>query len=211
MAVRHVESIIRMSEAHAMMHLRESARCPRPRDARPRPIVPCATSHAPRCAAPRAGQTALAWRARSLIPSPPPSHPLSSIAQVNDEDVNVAIGVMLRSFIATQKQALQKQLAKKFSKYTNYQRDFNHLLLDALRALLRDQIAHDAAMQQMRGAASQHSGAGASEEVEVEVAQLEGKARDLGVLDLQPFLDSALFAANGFSVDAARGKISHPR
>lgn len=129
---------------------------------------------------------------------------------MNDEDVNVAIGVMLRSFIATQKQALQKQLAKKFSKYTNYQRDFNHLLLDALRALLREKIAHDSVMEKhFRGGGSQ--GAAAPETVEVDLAQLEAKARDLGVLDLQPFLDSALFQANGFSVDAGRAKIAHLR
>ena len=41
--------------------------------------------------------------------------------QVNDEDVNAAVAVMLRSFIATQKQAVQRPLQKKFHKYTSFQ------------------------------------------------------------------------------------------
>ena len=55
MAVRHIESIIRMSEAHAAMHLRE---------------------------------------------------------QVVDADVDVAISVMIKSFVATQKFGVQKALQK---------------------------------------------------------------------------------------------------
>ena len=145
MAVRHIESIIRMSEAHAAMHLRE---------------------------------------------------------YVNDDDVNAAVSVMIKSFIGTQKHGVQKQLQKRFSRYTNYQRDYNHLLLDALRTLLRETLHYEQVMG---------SRVAAEEPIRMRVRHLEDKARELGILDLQPFYDSELFRDNHFSMRAAEGCILHPR
>lgn len=144
-AVRHIESIIRMSEAHSAMHLRES---------------------------------------------------------VNDDDVNAAVSVMIKSFIGTQKFGVQKHLQKRFSRYTNYQRDYNHLLLDALRTLLRETLHYEQVMSVKPSA---------EEPIKLRVRHLEERAREYGILDLQPFYDSELFRDNHFTLSTAEGVVLHPR
>lgn len=83
--VRHIESIIRISEAHARMHLRE---------------------------------------------------------YVNENDVNMAIRVVIESFIDTQKFSVTKTMRKNFAKYLTYRRDHNELLLFLLKQLINDQLAY---------------------------------------------------------------------
>lgn len=136
-AVRHIESIIRLSEAHAAMHLRP---------------------------------------------------------QVNDEDVNTAVSVMVRSFVATQKHGVQRLLQKKFSRYTNTNaaRDHNALLLDATRLLLRESIQYKLLM-----GARQPS----NDPVIIRLRHLEERGRDLQIFDLQPFICSNVFTAAGFCLN----------
>ena len=81
--VRHVESIIRMSEARAKMHLRD---------------------------------------------------------QVRADDVDVAIRVMLSSFIGSQKYAAQRQLRRAFSRYVLAARDSTELLLYQLGRLSQEKV-----------------------------------------------------------------------
>ena len=76
--VRHIESMIRIAEAHAKMHLRE---------------------------------------------------------YVHEDDVNMAIRVMLESFIDTQKYSVMKTMKRSFSRYLAFKRDNNELLLFVLRQL----------------------------------------------------------------------------
>merc|ERR1712223_2150358 len=76
--VRHIESMIRMAEAHAKMHLREFVR---------------------------------------------------------DDDVHMAIRVMLESFIDTQKYSVMKNMKRNFNRSLAYKRDNNELLLFILRGL----------------------------------------------------------------------------
>ena len=146
-AVRHIESIIRMSEAHSAMHLRDF---------------------------------------------------------VSDEDVNVAVSVMIKSFISTQKFGVQKHLAKKFARYTNYQRDFNGLVLDALRTLLRETLHYESVMGTV---------VDAEQPVRLRCAHLEERAREFGVLDLTSFYDSALFRENRFCLSREEGNayVLYPR
>ena len=80
-AVRHLESTIRMAEARARMRLSES---------------------------------------------------------VSPEDIDHAISVMLDSFIGTQKQSVQKSLKKKFARYAHFHRDFDSLLMEILRGIVRE-------------------------------------------------------------------------
>merc|ERR1712079_512677 len=79
--VRHIESMIRMAEANAKMHLREF---------------------------------------------------------VHEDDVNMAIRVMLESFIDTQKFSVMKAMRRNFSRYLSYKRDNNEILLFILRQLTQD-------------------------------------------------------------------------
>merc|ERR1712061_630810 len=76
--VRHIESMIRIAEANAKMHLREF---------------------------------------------------------VHEDDVNMAIRVMLESFIDTQKFSVMKAMKRNFARYLSFKRDNNELLLFILRNL----------------------------------------------------------------------------
>ncbi|XP_031698037.1 DNA replication licensing factor MCM2-like, partial [Anarrhichthys ocellatus] len=83
--VRHIESMIRMAEAHAKMHLRD---------------------------------------------------------YVLEDDVNMAIRVMLESFIDTQKFSVMRSMRKTFSRYLAFRRDNNELLLFILKQLVSEQVSY---------------------------------------------------------------------
>ncbi len=80
-AVRHLESIVRMAEASARMHLRD---------------------------------------------------------HVRRDDVDLAIKVVLESFIQAQKVSVRKTLQKSFRKYVSYGEDCNLLLMHHLQNLILD-------------------------------------------------------------------------
>jgi DNA replication licensing factor MCM2 len=155
-AVRHVESIIRMSEARASMRLSE---------------------------------------------------------HVSSEDIDAAIAVMLQSFIGTQKLSVQKALGKKFARYTHFHRDYDQLLLNILRDIVREMNYWDSV-----GAGTANntaSGGGANSESQqggtttVRCKLLEDKAREYGVEDLTRFYGSPAFASARFTHDAERNVIVH--
>lgn len=81
--VRHIESIIRMSEAHARLHLRE---------------------------------------------------------YVQEEDVNMAVRMMLESFVETQKYSVMKTMRQVFQRYLLFKKDHSELLFYILRQLAQDQL-----------------------------------------------------------------------
>jgi DNA replication licensing factor MCM2 len=82
-AVRHLESLIRISEAHAKMNLRDYIRA---------------------------------------------------------EDIDLAIKIMLESFLQSQKFSIAKNLRKKFVYYITEQEDHSQLLLTILSRLSREQV-----------------------------------------------------------------------
>ncbi|CRK87607.1 CLUMA_CG001403, isoform A [Clunio marinus] len=94
--VRHIESVIRMSEAHARMHLRDT---------------------------------------------------------VQDVDVNLAIRMMLESFISAQKFSVMKKMQVTFQKYLLFQKDSSELLFFILRQLTLDQLSY---MRIKHGAKATH-------------------------------------------------------
>lgn len=146
-AVRHIESIIRMSEARAAMRLSQ---------------------------------------------------------HVSSDDIDAAIGCMLRSFIGTQKQSVQKSLHKKFARYMHVHRDYDAVLLEILRGLLREALRWESIG---RPPNSQASNAG--QMTTVRCRDLESKAREYGITDLVPFYASSAFRNSHFSHDAAREVIVH--
>jgi DNA replication licensing factor MCM2 len=84
-AVRHIESVMRMAEAHAKMHLRD---------------------------------------------------------HVRDDDLNVAIRVMLESFISAQKFSVRRSLRRGFQPYLTQNKDFNELMMHALLQFARDAVVY---------------------------------------------------------------------
>merc|ERR1719245_2609256 len=134
--VRHIESMIRIAEAHAKMHLREF---------------------------------------------------------VNDDDVNMAIRVMLESFVDTQKFSVMKSMKRKFSKYLTFKRDNNELLLFILRQLVQETASY---MRNRYGTEQ--------EVIEISESDMADRARSINILNLQPFFNSELFKSNSFNHDSKR-------
>lgn len=83
--VRHLESMIRMAEANARMHLRE---------------------------------------------------------EVRSDDVNMAIRVMIDSFVKAQKWSVRRQMQKQFLRYINFNRDNDELLNHILADIVRDHVTY---------------------------------------------------------------------
>merc|ERR1711915_1077434 len=134
--VRHIESMIRMAEANAKMHLREF---------------------------------------------------------VSEDDVNMAIRVMLESFIDTQKYSVMKSMRRNFNRYLAYKKDNNELLLFVLRGLASETATY---MRNRYGTEQ--------EVVEVNEKDLAEKARQINITNLQPFFNSQMFKSNNFSYDSSR-------
>ncbi|XP_066103032.1 DNA replication licensing factor MCM2 [Saccopteryx bilineata] len=131
--VRHIESMIRMAEAHARIHLRD---------------------------------------------------------YVIEDDVNMAIRVMLESFIDTQKFSVMRSMRKTFARYLSFRRDNNELLLFILKQLVAEQVTY----QRNRFGAQQDT-------IEVPEKDLVDKARQINIHNLSAFYDSELFRMNKFSRD----------
>eukprot|EP00092_Neocalanus_flemingeri_P006174 GFUD01006646.1.p1 GENE.GFUD01006646.1~~GFUD01006646.1.p1 ORF type:complete len:902 (-),score=288.78 GFUD01006646.1:231-2936(-) len=134
--VRHIESMIRIAESHAKMHLREF---------------------------------------------------------VSEDDVNMAMRVMLESFIETQKYSVMKNMKKNFSRYLAYKRDNNELLLFILRGLANETATY---MRNRYGTEQ--------EVVEINEKDLAEKARQISIQNLQPFFQSDMFKTNNFRYDQTR-------
>lgn len=153
MTVRHIESILRMAEANARMHLRE---------------------------------------------------------YVRDEDVNVAIRVMLDSFINAQKFSISRAMRKSFRKYITYKKDNNELLFHILQHLVKDALH----FQQLRSRVNKDdddSDTTAADidasTVRIDCEALEAKARALDITDLRTFYNSSVFKSNHFKLDSKHRSI----
>lgn len=134
--VRHIESVIRMSEAHARMHLRDS---------------------------------------------------------VQDVDVNMAIRMMLESFVDTQKFSVMKKMRATFQKYLSYQKDHSELLYFILRQLTIDQLAYVRAKQ-----------GPAVNSIEILERDLTERAKAINIVNFKDFYESEVFKSNGFAYDSKR-------
>merc|ERR1712241_1646691 len=123
--VRHIESMIRMAEAHAKMHLREF---------------------------------------------------------VSEDDVNMAMRVMLESFIDTQKFSVMKSMKRNFARYLTYKRDNNELLLFVLKQMAQETVAYN---RTRYGREDEDQ-----EVVEVSENDLLEKAKRINIENLLPFYQS---------------------
>ncbi|KAH8851097.1 DNA replication licensing factor MCM2 isoform 2 [Schistosoma japonicum] len=140
--VRHIESVIRLSEAHARLHLREF---------------------------------------------------------VNEDDVNMALRVMLESFVSTQKFSVMKSMRQTFSRFLSYRRDNQELLLFLLKQLVQDRLA----FERVRHAANQEW------RIEVTEQEFTERAKQINISSVRPFLQSDLFKSHHFVYDAIRKVIVH--
>lgn len=157
-AVRHIESIMRMSEASARMRLSST---------------------------------------------------------VNDSDLNLAIRVMLESFISAQKYNVTRTLRRHFSRYLESGADYNQLLLVKLKEIVREKQALDfVRSRNLHGHGFDGGGdddplGGPEGGIEIKGSELVLRAKRHGVMSeaITGFFKSRLFAEQGFSFDAERGVI----
>ncbi|ODN83499.1 hypothetical protein L202_01633 [Cryptococcus amylolentus CBS 6039] len=135
--VRHLESMIRMAEASAKMHLRD---------------------------------------------------------YVRGDDIDLAIQVAVGSFVNAQKMSIKKTLERGFRKYVHQATDHEELLSFLLGSIVKEKV------QLYRHAHGENPN-----KVQVKVSQLESRAKELEIYDVQPFLRSRLFGTNGYKVVESDG------
>ncbi|CAH1782811.1 unnamed protein product [Owenia fusiformis] len=138
--VRHIESMIRMAEAHAKMHLRD---------------------------------------------------------YVREDDVNMAIRIMLESFVDTQKYSIMRSMRKNFSRYLSFKKDNNELLLFILKNLAQDQMSYH----------RNKFGPEPDASIEISEKDLADKARQLNITNLVDFFESDIFQSHKFTHDPKRKMI----
>jgi len=140
-AVRHIESILRLSEARAKLHLRE---------------------------------------------------------YVRDDDVDMAIRVLLESFIDTQKQSVQTSLRKHFKAYLTYRRDATELLLH----LLENEVKEELYWRQVRSTSDMEEDRDTP--VEIDFREFQDKAEAMNISDLSEFVKSDRFREEGFELQGKK-------
>ncbi|BGP10848.1 MCM DNA helicase complex subunit [Rhodotorula toruloides] len=124
--VRHLESMIRMAEASAKMHLRE---------------------------------------------------------YVRSDDIDLAIQVMVGSFVSAQKSSIKKQLQRGFRKYLRVATDNEEVICFLLGNLVKDRVRY---LNVKNGAQP--------DSVSIRVEELARKAAEIDIHDIEPFFSSALFS-----------------
>jgi DNA replication licensing factor MCM2 len=120
---------------------------------------------------------------------------------VTDSDLNIAIKVMLNSFITAQKSAVQSALRRQFARYLQVESSYNTLLMEKLRELVQERVGVDAAIRgsvERRGEGGGGGGGGGLSAVEVKLGDLADKARRHGITDLSTFLTSDALTKSGF-------------
>ncbi|XP_033608678.1 DNA replication licensing factor Mcm2 isoform X2 [Cryptotermes secundus] len=137
--VRHIESVIRMAEANARMHLRD---------------------------------------------------------YVQEDDVNMAIRMMLESFVETQKYSVMKSMKNTFQKYLSFKKDNSELLFYLLRQMALDQLTYIRCVQGPDAAV-----------IEISEKDLIDRARLIDIHDVKPFYESKIFKSNSYVYDAHRKMI----
>ena len=134
-AVRHLESIIRISEAHAKIHLRDFVR---------------------------------------------------------NDDIDVAIKMMLESFLQSQKFSIARNLRKKFSHYLTAQEDSTSLLINLLNRMLREQTQYLKYFKKFDER---------SRTIQIKQDAFEREAQDLGIFNVNDFYNSNIFRQRSRIVD----------
>jgi hypothetical protein len=118
---------------------------------------------------------------------------------VTDGDVQEAMKLMLRSFIAAQKHAVQKPLERQFMRYLYSTGNDNRLLLEKIKELVQERIGLDAALHGPAAALGSNV-----ETVEIRVSDLMDRVRRYGISDMSNFLNKDVLAKANIAYDPER-------
>ena len=100
---------------------------------------------------------------------------------VRQDDVDHAIAVTIQSFVSCQKSRVKRDMLPHFEKYLSIDKDNFVLLSHVLSELETEHIRYNMYRD------------GGSKSIEIDVEELELRAREMQIHDLQPFLDSTEF------------------
>jgi DNA replication licensing factor MCM2 len=114
---------------------------------------------------------------------------------VREDDIDMAIKVVLESFLQAQKVSVRRNLQRCFRRYVTYGEDSNQLLMHQLQTLIVDAEKYKLITKNNEKNTSVYASA------------LENRAKELNIFDLRPFYDSSLFKNHGLRVNLAEGKI----
>ena len=119
---------------------------------------------------------------------------------VSDSDLQEAMRIMLQSFIAAQKHAVQKPLERQFMRYLQVNANSNRLLLEKLKELIQERIGMDTAL---RGALINRANL-VDDRVEIKLSDLMERAKRHGITDLSDFLRSEILQKANIEYDRER-------
>ncbi|KAM6502204.1 MCM domain containing protein [Amanita muscaria] len=108
---------------------------------------------------------------------------------VRSDDIDAAIEVAVGSFVSAQKMSIKKSLQRGFRKYLTQSKDHEELVSFLLGGLIKDK----ARFYQLQ----KHE---QPDVVTVKVSELEERAKEHELYDVNPFLHSKLFATNGYKL-----------
>lgn len=109
---------------------------------------------------------------------------------VRSDDIDLAIQVTIGSFVNAQKLSIKKQLERGFKKYLTKAQDHEELLAFLLGQIIKDKVRYHALRNNDQPPT----------EVQVKLAELQERAKDVEIYDLKHFLTCPLFRANGYRV-----------
>ncbi|XP_051170865.1 DNA replication licensing factor Mcm2 [Leptopilina boulardi] len=112
---------------------------------------------------------------------------------IREEDVNVAIKMVLQSFVETQKYSVMKSMMQTFKADLNYNEDHSDLLYHILRGITHDHLAFQRAMHGSRVTT-----------IEVSEKELQDRARQINIHNLSSFYESDIFKMNHFTYEPKR-------
>ncbi|KVI04644.1 hypothetical protein Ccrd_017037 [Cynara cardunculus var. scolymus] len=110
---------------------------------------------------------------------------------VTHEDLDMAIRVLLDSFISTQKFGVQKALQKSFKKYMTFKKNFNAIVLHLLNQLVKEALNFEEIVF------------GSNKDV----THIDVKVLDYGITDLKAFFSSVEFGRGNFELDEEQSVI----
>ena len=116
---------------------------------------------------------------------------------VRDSDLNLAIRVMLESFIGTHKYSVARLLHRRFRAYLTYRKDNNELLYNILQTLFREHALYAEHRRRMHSLTAAENSSTA-DTLAVDVEEFEGRALEMNITECRTFYSSPLFRRGGF-------------
>merc|ERR1711997_1256852 len=125
---------------------------------------------------------------------------------VRSDDVDMAIRIMLESFIDTQKKSIQAALKKHFKQYLNYDKDTNQLLLHLLNEEIDEELKWKQITSRKGNLDSQQDADENVQSVEIQLKDFEQRIAAMSIPNenLQKFLKSKKFKDRGFKYDTKK-------